>query len=129
MNCLPSTAIGTLLENESFRIAISQRLGLPVCAPHKFRCGTMVDRYGLHSLSCRLSADRLPRHSALNDIIKRALLYAGFNAVLEPDSLDRGDSKRLDGMTVFSFFWGKCLIWDSISVDSFSPSTLTLTAT
>ena len=31
MNCLPSTAIGTLLDNESFRIAISQRLGLPLC--------------------------------------------------------------------------------------------------
>ena len=38
MNCLPSTAIGTLLDNESFRIAISQHLGLPVCAPHKCRC-------------------------------------------------------------------------------------------
>ena len=45
INCLPSTAIGTLLDNESFRIAISQRLGLPVCAPHKFRCGAIVDRY------------------------------------------------------------------------------------
>ena len=35
MNCFPSTAIGTMLDNESFRIAICQRLGLPVCAPHK----------------------------------------------------------------------------------------------
>ena len=84
MNCLLSTAIGTLLDNESFLIAISQCLGLPVCAPHKCRCGAIVDRYGLHPLSCRLSAGRLPRHSALNDIIKRALSSAGFNAVLEP---------------------------------------------
>ena len=42
MNCLPSTAIGTLLDNESFRIAISQRLGLPVCAPHKCRLGHLA---------------------------------------------------------------------------------------
>ena len=59
MDCLPSTAIGTLLDNESFRIAISQRLGLPFCAPHKCRCGAIVDRYGLHPLSCRFSAGRL----------------------------------------------------------------------
>ena len=97
MNCLPSTAIGTLLDNESFRIAISQRLGLPVCAPHKCRCGAIVERYGLHPLSCRFSAGRLPRHSALNDIIKRALSSAGFNAVLEPVGLDRGDGNWCSG--------------------------------
>ena len=82
MNCLPSTAIGTLLDNESFRIAISQRLGLPVCAPHECRCAAIVDRYGLHPLSSRLSAGRLPRHFTLNDINNRALSSAGFNAVL-----------------------------------------------
>ena len=78
MNCLPSTAIGTFLDNDSFRISISQRLGLPVCAPHECRCGAIVDRYSLHSLSCRLSAGHLPQHSALNDIIKRALSTALF---------------------------------------------------
>ena len=111
MNCLPSTAIGTLLDNESFRIAISQRLGLHVCAPHKYRCGAIEDVYGRHPHSCRLSAGCLPRYSALNDIIKRALSSAGFNAVLEPVGLDRGDGKHPDGMTVFPFSRGKCLIW------------------
>ena len=66
---------------------------------------------------------------ALNDIIKRALTSAGFNAVLEPVGLDRGDGKRPDGMTVFAFSMGKCLIWDCTCVDSFSPSALALTAT
>ena len=112
MDCPPSTAIGTLLDNESFRIAISQRLGLPICAPHKCRCGAIVDRHGLHPLSCSFSAGRLPRHSALNDIIRRALSSAGFNAVLEPVGLDRGDGKRPDGMTVFPFSRGKYHIWD-----------------
>ena len=121
MNCLLSTAIGTLLDKESFQIAISQRLGLPVCAPHICHCGTIVDRYGLHPLTCRFSAGRLPRHSALNDIIKRALSSAGFNAVLEPVGLDRRDGKRPDGMTVFPFSRGKCLIWDYTCVDSISP--------
>ena len=129
MNCLPSTAIGTMLDSESFRIAISQRLGLPVCAPHKCRCGAIVDRYGLHPHSYRLSAGRLPRHSAFYDIIKCALSSAGFNAVHEPVCHDRGDGKRPDGMTVFPFSMGKCLIWDCTCVDSFSPSALALTAT
>ena len=129
MNSLPSTAIDTLLDNESFRIAISQRLGLPVCAPRKCRCGAIVDRYGLHPLFFRFSSGRLPQHSALNDIIKRALSSAGFNAVLEPVGLDRGDGKRPDGMTVFPFSRGKCLIWDCTCVDSFSSSALALTAT
>ena len=38
---------------------------------------------------------RLPQHSALNNIIKRALSSAGFNEVLEPVGLERGDGKRL----------------------------------
>ena len=120
MNCLPSTAIGTLLDNESFRIAISQRLGLPVCAPHKCRCGTIVDRYGLHPLSCRHSAGRLPRHSAFNDSIKRALSSAGFNAVLEPVGLDHGYGKRPDGMTVFPFYGGSASFW-ILLVSTLSP--------
>ena len=122
MNCPPSTAIGSLLDKEKYRIAISQRLGLPVSAPHKCRCGAIVDRYGLHPLSCRFSAGRLPRHSALNDIVKRGLSSADFNEVLEPVGHDRGDGKRPDGMTVFPFSRGKCLIWDCTCVDSFPLS-------
>ena len=37
--------------------------------------------------------------------------------------------KRPDGMTVFPFCRGKCLIWDCTCVDSFSHSALALTAT
>ena len=85
--------------------------------------------YGLRPLSCRFSAGRLLRHSALNHIIKRALSSAGFNVVLEPVGLDGGDGKRPDGITVFPFSRGKCLIWDCTCVDSFSPSALALTAT
>ena len=67
--------------------------------------------------------------TAMNDIIKRALSSAGFNAVLEPVGLDLGDGKRPDGTTVFPFSRGKCLIWDCTCVDSFFPSALVLTAT
>ena len=42
---------------------------------------------------------------------------------------DRGYGKRPDGMTVFPFSMGKCLILDCTCVDSFSHSALALTAT
>ena len=90
--------------------------------------GAIAGRYGLHPLSCRFSAGRLPRHPALNDIIKRALSSTGLNAVLEPIGLDRGAGKRIDGMTVFPFSRGKCLIWDCTCIDTFFPSALVLTA-
>ena len=83
-----------------------------------------------HSRQIWPTSSLLPlQRSALNDIIKRALSSAGFNAVLEPAGLDRGDGKRPDGMTVFPFSRGKCLIWDCTCVDSFSPSAFSLTAT
>ena len=86
----------------------------------------MADKYDLRLLPCRLSAGSLPRHSSLIDIIKRVMPSAGFNAFLK---LDRGYGKRLDGMTVFPFSRGKCRIYDSTCVDSFSLSELALTAT
>ena len=75
MKCLPSTTIGTLPDIETFRIPINQRLGFPICPQHKCRCRGTVDKYGLHHLSFRISAGRSPRHSALNDIIKRGICW------------------------------------------------------
>ena len=65
----------------------------------------------------------------MNDIIKCALSSAGFDAVLEPVGLDRGNGKRPGGMTVFPFSRGRCIIWDCTCVDFYSPSALALTAT
>ena len=64
-------------------MGVALRLGLRICTPHKCRCGSIVDEFGLHPLSCHLSAGRFPRHSALNDIIKRGLETAGFTSQLE----------------------------------------------
>ena len=67
-----------------------------------------------------------PQHSALNDIIKRALSSAGFNDVLPPVGHDCGDGKRPDDMTVSPFSRKTCLIWYSTCFNS-SPSALVLT--
>ena len=129
LQALPSSPMGTLLDNDSLRIGISLRLGIQLCTQHRCRCGKIVDEFGLHPLSCRMSSGRLPRHAALNDTIKRALDSAGFPAILEPIGLDRGDGKRPDGITLFPYENGKCLIWDATCTDTFSPTHLNSSAT
>ena len=62
LKCLPSTAIGCQLDNDSF-LLVSIRLRLLVCTPHCCRCGSRVDEYGLHQLSCRYNIGCLHRHS------------------------------------------------------------------
>lgn len=128
LNALPVPSLGTLLDSESFRIAIALRVGADICIPHSCRCGRMMDRKGLHGLSCRYSAGRHPRHSAMNDVVKRALLKAGLPSVLEPPGLDRGDGSRPDGITVFPFSRGKSLVWDCTCVDTFAESHLNQSA-
>ena len=88
----------------------------------------MVDELGLHPLSCRYSSGRLPRHAALNDLIKRALTTAGIPSNLEPPGLDRGDGRRPDGKTVFPYMHGKPLVWDATCSDTFAASNLPHTA-
>ena len=101
LNALPVSSLGTLLDPESFRVAIALRVGADVCIPHSCRCGGRMDSRSLHGLSCKYSAGRFPRHSEMNVVIKRALQKAGLPSVLEPPGLDRGDGSRPDGITVF----------------------------
>ena len=128
LNAYPAAAVGTLLDRDALRTAVALRVGADVCAPHRCRCGAAIDSRGLHVLSCQLSAGRLPRHAALNDIIKRALLSAGVPSVLEPPGLDRGDGRRPDGLTTFPYAEGKCLVWDATCTDTFAASIISASA-
>uniref|UniRef100_A0A1Y1LE69 Uncharacterized protein n=1 Tax=Photinus pyralis TaxID=7054 RepID=A0A1Y1LE69_PHOPY len=69
LTAIPSRTIGTMLDNNTFRIAVDLRLGCK-CVPHQCRCGDNVDRTGVHGLSCQMSAGRFGRHAALNDLIR-----------------------------------------------------------
>ena len=84
LEAIPMSATGTRLDRNSLRISIALRIGAPICTPHQCVCGQMVDAYGTHGLSCLKSAGRYARHSAVNDIIKRALVSAKIPAKLEP---------------------------------------------
>ena len=89
LNCLPNSATSGLLDDESFRIAISLRIGLRLCSPHKCRCGAQIDPHGRHPLYCKLRAGCIFRHRALDDLIKRALDKAGFASQHEPVGFNR----------------------------------------
>ena len=125
LRALPSASLGTHLDNESVRTAVALRVGADVCSGlHVCRCGLPADVKGCHALTCRFSAGRLPRHTAMNDVVRRALLSAGVPAQLEPYGIDRGDGKRPDGMTVFPFSHGRCMVWDATCVNTFAESRL-----
>jgi len=59
-----------------------------------------VDSSGRHGHSCRKSASRLSRHSAVNDLIKRALLLAEIPSKLQLTSLLLQNERRPDGMSL-----------------------------
>ena len=129
LHATPSTSLGTMLDNDTLRIGIALRIGADLCIPHKCRCGSPADSKGYHALTCRFSAGRHPRHTALNDVIKRALQSAGIPAILEPAGLDRGDGKRPDGMTIFPYAHGKSMLWDATCVNTYAETNIALSAT
>ena len=124
LGAIPTPTLGTQLDPDTLRIALSLRLGSRVCEPHICKCGTNVDPLGCHLLSCRFDPGRHPRHTSLNDIIHRALSKAGVPAVLEPPGLDRGDGKRLDGISLVPFKNGISLCWDCTCTNTFAESHL-----
>lgn len=112
LNALPRSSLGTLLDNQSFRISVGLRYGLPICHPHTCVCGAEVDQFGRHGLACKKCSGRKTKHESINDLIKRALLTCDVPALREPTGCNRADGKRPDGLTLIPWKRGKPLIWD-----------------
>ena len=124
LEALPSPQLGTLLDKVSLQIAVSLRLRTPFCHPHLCVCGSEVDSFGLHGLSCTKSAGRISRHACINDILKRAFNSAEIPCILEPSGLFRDDGKRPDGVTLIPWKGGRCFVWDVTCADTVAPSHL-----
>ena len=129
LRAIPSANLGTLLDNETLRVSIAMRIGADVCSPHQCKCGAAADIKGYHALTCRLSAGRHPRHTALNDVVRRSLQSAGIPSITEPTGVDRGDGKRPDGMTIYPYSKGVSLLWDATCVDTYADSYIHSSAT
>ena len=80
---------------------------------------------GLHALSCK-SKGRLPHHSALNNIVKRALVAANIPATLEPCGLCRGDDRRPDGASLIPWVRGKSFFCGMLRVMTCLPEPICL---
>ena len=123
LRALPVTALGLRMDDNTLRIAVGLRLGTPVCGAHQCQhCPALVNNLGRHTLSCRRSEGRHQRHTALNDIFKRALSAAHIPSRLEPTGLLRADGKRPDGVTLTPWKSGRLLVWDATCPDTFAPS-------
>ena len=74
LNVLPVSSLGLRMDDESIRVGVGLRLGVPLCQPHLcHQCGAEVDHLATHGHSCRRSLGHHSRHATLNDIIHRAL--------------------------------------------------------
>ena len=73
-------------------------------------------------MSCKNAKGTHPRHSHVNDLIKRALASAGTPSVLEPPGLSTTDGKRPDGLTLFPWSGGKSAVWDFTCRDTLAAS-------
>ena len=113
LQTLPISSCGLRLDDEAIRIAVSLRLGLDICLPHRCRCGSEVDCFGSHSFICKFAKGKGARHFAINDIFARALASAGFPNTKEPTGLIKGEGKRPDGMTLVPWRQGRPLAWDA----------------
>ena len=67
---------------------------------HTCVCGTNVDVFGTHGLSCRCSGGRIPWHAAVNEIVRYTLVSGGIPAVLKSVGVCPDDGKRPDGMSL-----------------------------
>jgi len=96
---LPVANCGLRVEDEAVRVAVGMRLGLTLCVPHKYHCGSDVDAHGRHAMVCKKAPDRVARQQVLNDIILGAINAADVPAVKEPSGLNRQDGKP-DGLSL-----------------------------
>ena len=126
LNAVPIPSLGLKLDNESLRIAVSLRLGIKLNRPYTCICGVSVDDSIVHGLDCRKVIGKHSRHSAVNEIIQRALNAAGVPSHLEPVGLSRDDGKRPDGATLIPWKRGRCLVWDFTCVNTIARSHLGL---
>ena len=122
LSTLPCMNFGLKLTDAQLKNSIGSRLGLQLCEPHTCVCGSLVDKSGQHGLSCRRSAGRFSRQTALNEIVKCALRSVHIPAILEPPGLLRSDNKRPDGMSLLSWCRGQSVVWDVTVVDALAPS-------
>ena len=128
LSALACSSLRTLLDNQSFRLSVGLRFGLPICHPHTCHCGQKVDISSRHGLACEKSSGRKARHESINDLIKTALVTCGVPDRREPSDCNRSEGQRPDGITLIPWQRGKPLLWNFTTVDTFSKTYVKLSS-
>ena len=114
LQALPISSLGLRMDDDTLRVAAGLRLRATLCQPHTCQhCGSAVDEFALHGLSCRKSQGHHPCHAAINMLLQRALASARVPSHLEPPGILRADGKRPDGASVTPRKRGQILVWDA----------------
>ena len=129
LNAMPSRSLGLHMSDEQLRIAVSFRLGAPICSSHTCWCGAKVEVDGSHAFVCLCSRSRHARHQLSSEIIHKALQSAQIPAELEPAGMFRDDNKRPDGVTLMPWRLGRSMAWDFTCVHRLAASYSTEAAT
>jgi len=122
LSALPLATCGLRLDDEAVRVGVALRLGLQLCIAHECRCGTLVDVWGTHAMVCKHASARQSRHSAINDIIARAVSATGVPISKEPLGIFKDSLMRPDGITLVPWSKGKNLAWDATIASSLADS-------
>jgi hypothetical protein len=131
LNALPSTALGLRLDDETFRIAVCLRLGIPVSSSYKcVGCTKIIpENHTHHSLSCLSCPGKYQRHELVQDVVIKALSSIGYGVNTQPSNLIPGDhALRPDGQTLTPWEGGKCLVYDVTIADTLAESYLLRTS-
>ena len=119
-NAPPVSCLGLRMSDKAIRIVVGVRVGAPLGQLHQCsHCGSDVDQFFRHGLSCRFSQGRLPRHNTVNSLIQHVFTAAKIFSQLEPSRLHRADGKCPDEMTMVPWEQGKYLVWDATCVSMF----------
>jgi len=132
LGVIPGREVGTMLDNNSFRIASALRLGISFGEPFTCsKCGHHVDTvdsdHGLHCVSNGLAMRN--RHDNLNHIISRCLTTVSIPHRLEPAHLLLFNDLRPDGVTLLRWQRGLSMLWDITVASTTAPSVVLASAT
>lgn len=112
LNALPASALENLMADDHLRIGVGLRLGAEWRVGHTCRCGSKVDVWGYHGLSCSFSKGRPICHGFLNDGAQRGLSTGGIQSLLEPTVVYRDDEMRPNGMAASPWMNDKPVVRD-----------------
>ncbi len=72
INALTVSSLGLRKDSDTVSVAVSLRLGSPLCLPHTcHHCGVQVDGTATHGVSCKWSEGC--HHTAVDDIVHCAM--------------------------------------------------------